>query len=114
MSKPTAMISFAFSREKRWTSGRVRLDLKRNFSSSVSWITSGTSKTSCSHLPNKLYSEWERLGEGKGDDVTDVHGVAGGATAGVEKEWLALLVSIQNSSKIPTRLDQCQGGITSD
>lgn len=50
MSNPTAMMSLAFSLANFWTFSIVKVGLKRNFSSSVSWMTRGTSNTSCSHL----------------------------------------------------------------
>ncbi len=48
-SKPQAMMSLAFSKAKRWQSSIVR-SFHRYFSSSVIWITKGTSNTSCNHL----------------------------------------------------------------
>ena len=54
ISNPTAMISLALARENLLTSSKVKFDLKRNFSSSVNWITSGTSNTSCNHLSKSV------------------------------------------------------------
>ncbi len=43
--KPHAMMSRAFLKAKSLTCSILRLALKRNFSSSVSWMTSGQSNT---------------------------------------------------------------------
>ena len=51
-SKPSAMMSLAFSLASRIVSSILR-SFHRNFSSSVSWMTSGTSNTSCNHLHSK-------------------------------------------------------------
>lgn len=52
MSNPQAMISLAFSWANRLVSSGVR-SFHKNFSSSVIWMTKGTSNTSCNHLQNK-------------------------------------------------------------
>jgi len=49
MSKPQAMMSFAFSRASRWLSSTERF-FQRHFSSSVSCMTRGTLKASCRYL----------------------------------------------------------------
>lgn len=57
-SKPMAIISFAFSRVK-WLTSETDKFFHRNFSSSVNWITRGTSKTSWNHLEKcdcKIYN----------------------------------------------------------
>ena len=54
ISNPTAMISLALARENLLTSSKVKFDLKRNFSSSVNWITSWTSNTSSNHLSKSV------------------------------------------------------------
>lgn len=51
MSKPRAIISLAFSTASLCASSIFK-SFHKNFSSSVSWITSGTLKVSCSHLRN--------------------------------------------------------------
>ena len=48
-SKPQAMMSLAFSNASLWTSSACK-SFHRNFSSSVSWITKGTSNASCKYL----------------------------------------------------------------
>jgi len=48
-SKPHAMMSLAFSCASLFVSSMVK-SFHRNFSSSVIWITSGTSNVSCNHL----------------------------------------------------------------
>ena len=54
-SKPSAIISLAFSLARRNASSAFR-SFHRNFSSSVSWTTRGTSKTSCNHLRETMTS----------------------------------------------------------
>lgn len=53
------MMSFAFSRYICLHSSSVSF-FHRNFSSSVSWITSGQWNTSCSHLVKKNGIRWPR------------------------------------------------------
>ena len=48
-SKPHAMMSLAFSCASLFVSSMVK-SFHRNFSSSVIWITNGTSNVSCNHL----------------------------------------------------------------
>ena len=54
-SKPHAMMSLAFSKARWLVSSKVR-SFHKNFSSSVNWMTSGTSKVSCSHLYQYLFN----------------------------------------------------------
>ena len=49
LSKPTAMMSLAFSTANLRHCSRVR-SFHRNFSSSVSWMTIGTLNASCRYL----------------------------------------------------------------
>ncbi len=53
-SKPHAIISLAFSYAYLFASSIV-ISFQRNFSSSVIWITNGTSNASCNHLKLFLY-----------------------------------------------------------
>ena len=48
-SKPQAMMSFAFSYASLWASSNFKF-FHKNFSSSVNWITRGTSNASCKYL----------------------------------------------------------------
>ena len=58
-SKPQAMMSLAFSRAKRRASSRG-MDFHRNFSSSVSWMTSGTLNARCSQRVKWKGMRWPR------------------------------------------------------
>ena len=59
MSKPHAMMSFAFSKPRRWHSSSCR-SFHRNFSSSVICTTSGQRNTSCRYLVNMNGIRWPR------------------------------------------------------
>lgn len=73
MSKPQAIISLAFSNASLWTSSASR-SFQRNFSSSVNWITNGTSNASCKYLgkihvaayfiPEFEYTLWKEMESG--------------------------------------------------
>lgn len=118
------MMSLAFSTAKRWHSSIVR-SFHRYFSSSVSWITRGMSKTSWSHLRGKnefhlwtelcmahrvftwqihhsyphnkyIYRAKNPLGKDEWDEMTDMHGLRWWTSASVEIEGLLLLVCIQD------------------
>ena len=58
-SNPHATMSLAFSRANLRASSRLR-SFHRNFSSSVSWITSGTLNASCNHFVKWNGMRWPR------------------------------------------------------
>jgi len=68
MSKPHAMMSFAFSLAYSYAFSVVR-SFQRYFSSSVNCITKGTSNTSCSHL---IKAEIFYLKASSNEDVSHV------------------------------------------
>ena len=93
--------------------------MKRNFSSSrvhqpgikceevssipVSWMTRGTSKTSCSHLPGDSYEgqsliqqEEDELREHEGYKMPKVHAVAARPASCVEEERFPLLIPVKD------------------
>lgn len=49
ISNPQAIMSLVFSKAN-WRASSNFISFQRNFSSSVNWITRGTSNTSCNHL----------------------------------------------------------------
>lgn len=58
-SNPHAMMSFAFS-YARWYARSSVMSFHKNFSSSVSWMTSGTLNASCRYCVNMKGMRWPR------------------------------------------------------
>jgi hypothetical protein len=75
----------------------------------VSWMTRGTSKTSCSHLPDdwrerkSLVQEEDELREHEGYKVPEMHTVAARAAPCIEEERLPLLIPVKDGAEITDR-----------
>ena len=97
--------------------------MKRNFSSSrvhqleiegeevlgipVNWMTRGTSKTSCNHLPSDSYEgqsliqqDEDGLREHEGYKVPEVHAVAARPTSCVEEERFPLFIPVKDNVEL--------------
>ena len=75
------------------------------YDSPVSWITRGTSKTSCNHLGGVEVLFQAQLCyvlcEHKWYHMSEMHAIAAGSTAGVQEEGLALLIPIEDFVQLP-------------
>lgn len=125
MSKPTAMMSRAFRYANSCVCSGFNSCLNRNFSSSgertngyafenkgterfnlpVSWMTNGTSNTSCNHLYHSYHSgrhglDRHSLGKREWNHMAKVHAVTTWPTASVQEPGLALFVAVQNGVKV--------------
>ena len=70
-------------------------------------MTSGTLKTSCSHLPSDpcedqalVQEEGDRLGEHEGYKMSKVHAVTARPASRVEEERFPLLVPVKNGVEL--------------
>ena len=77
--------------------------MERRWQAPVSWMTRGTSKTSCSHLSDDCEGQAsvrkgdDKLGEHKWYKMPKMHAIAARPTPCVKKERLPLLISVKDS-----------------
>ena len=81
--------------------------LGREGDSPVSWMTNGTSNTSCNHLLLDETRDGEIQGdllcENERDHVSDMHAITARSPTGIQEKRLPLLVPIQDPVKLPTQ-----------